>query len=119
MAVPIYYATGSRLRAVGWASLSALMEPLGAVIGLAVACGGSLTDQVFGILFGLVAGGCAGVARESPVPAGPRVRLVLMARVHPCRVPPAARCPHLPAPTSQMQVATGFTNYAYTMHATL
>ncbi len=56
VAVTIFYCTGSRVKALLWASLAAATEPLGALVGLAVACGGSLTDEVFGILFGLVAG---------------------------------------------------------------
>mmetsp|Transcript_579 Transcript_579/g.723 ORF Transcript_579/g.723 Transcript_579/m.723 type:complete len:366 (-) Transcript_579:921-2018(-) len=56
VAFPIFYATNSKWQAIFWAALSGATEPVGALIGLAVACGGSLTNTVFGILFGLIAG---------------------------------------------------------------
>ncbi|KAG2453424.1 hypothetical protein HYH02_001647 [Chlamydomonas schloesseri] len=56
IASAVYFGTGQRLKAVMWTALAALSEPLGGLIGLAVVCGGSMTDTVFGILFGLVAG---------------------------------------------------------------
>jgi zinc transporter ZupT len=56
VALPIYYATGSRAWAFGLSALSGLTEPLGALIGLAVACTDSMKPVVFGIVFGLVAG---------------------------------------------------------------
>ncbi|KAG2498813.1 hypothetical protein HYH03_003006 [Edaphochlamys debaryana] len=48
--------TGSRLKGVLWALLASVSEPLGGLIGLAVVCGGQMTDTVFAILFGLVGG---------------------------------------------------------------
>ncbi|PNW75529.1 hypothetical protein CHLRE_12g530400v5 [Chlamydomonas reinhardtii] len=56
IASAVYFGTGQRLKAVMWTALAALSEPLGGLIGLAVVCGGSMTDTVFGILFGLVGG---------------------------------------------------------------
>ncbi|GLC46316.1 hypothetical protein PLESTB_000998300 [Pleodorina starrii] len=56
IASAVYFGTGLRWRAILWATLAALTEPLGGLIGLAVVCGGSMTPTVFGILFGLVAG---------------------------------------------------------------
>ncbi|EFJ51462.1 iron-nutrition responsive ZIP family transporter [Volvox carteri f. nagariensis] len=52
----VYFGTGRRGRAILWAALAAFTEPLGGLIGLAVVCGGSMTETVFGILFGLVGG---------------------------------------------------------------
>ncbi|KXZ51243.1 hypothetical protein GPECTOR_13g730 [Gonium pectorale] len=56
VASAVYFGTGNRRKALLWTSASAFAEPLGALIGLAVVCGGSLTNTVFGIMFGLVAG---------------------------------------------------------------
>ncbi|KAG7667152.1 hypothetical protein Ndes2526B_g04342 [Nannochloris sp. 'desiccata'] len=54
IALPIYYATGSKWKAFMWGSLSGLSEPIGALVGWAALSGGA--DLSFGIVFGLVAG---------------------------------------------------------------
>merc|ERR1712014_244291 len=58
VALPVYYATGSRHGAFLWALLSGLSEPIGAAIGYAIikATGEDMNQIVYGILFGLVAG---------------------------------------------------------------
>ncbi|GIL62799.1 hypothetical protein Vafri_16970 [Volvox africanus] len=56
IASAVYFGTGLRRRAILMAALAAFTEPLGGLIGLAVVCGGSMTETVFGILFGLVGG---------------------------------------------------------------
>merc|ERR1712108_101958 len=55
VALPIYYATGSRLKGFLWAGLS---EPLGAFIGWLIikSTGEDMNQLVYGILFGIVAG---------------------------------------------------------------
>lgn len=54
VALPIYYATGSKIRAFSWAMLSGLSEPLGALVGwLALYGDNSLS---FAIVFALVSG---------------------------------------------------------------
>ena len=55
VAIPLYYATGNRWKAFGWALLSGLTEPIGALIGWA-ALQGRLDDKMYGVLFGLVGG---------------------------------------------------------------
>ncbi|GLI66169.1 hypothetical protein VaNZ11_009932 [Volvox africanus] len=45
----VYFGTGLRRRAILMAALAAFTEPLGGLIGLAVVCGGSMTETVFGI----------------------------------------------------------------------
>mmetsp|Transcript_20449 Transcript_20449/g.33881 ORF Transcript_20449/g.33881 Transcript_20449/m.33881 type:complete len:376 (-) Transcript_20449:116-1243(-) len=55
VALPIYYATGNRMKAFGWALLSGASEPLAALLGWAVLAN-SFSDQMYAILFGLVAG---------------------------------------------------------------
>lgn len=55
VAMPVYYATGDKLKAFGWAMVSGIAEPIAAVLGWAVLAN-SFSDQIYGILFGLVAG---------------------------------------------------------------
>jgi zinc transporter, ZIP family len=54
IALPIYYATGSKWKAFMWACLSGVSEPIGALVGWAALSNGG--DLSFGIVFGLVAG---------------------------------------------------------------
>jgi ZIP family zinc transporter len=55
VAMPIYYATGNRWKAFGWAVLSGASEPLAALLGWAVLAN-SFSDDMYAVLFGLVAG---------------------------------------------------------------
>ncbi|WP_028573201.1 zinc transporter ZupT [Desulfonatronum lacustre] len=55
VAVPIYYATGSRMKAFWLSMLSGLAEPLGAVIGYLI-LRPYFSDTVFGLVFAGVAG---------------------------------------------------------------
>ena len=55
VAMPIYHATGSKLRAIGLGALSGMAEPLGAVLASLVANEHS-PEGAFGGLFGLTAG---------------------------------------------------------------
>eukprot|EP00934_Nitzschia_sp_Nitz4_P007218 Nitzschia sp. Nitz4//scaffold71_size96697//81618//82713//NITZ4_004709-RA/size96697-augustus-gene-0.155-mRNA-1//-1//CDS//3329557289//7208//frame0 len=55
VAMPIYYATGDRLKAFLWAIFSGVSEPLGALLGWLV-LKSSFSGNAYGIMFGLVAG---------------------------------------------------------------
>jgi ZIP family zinc transporter len=55
VAMPVYYATGNRLRAFLWALLSGVSEPIAALLGWAVLAN-SFSDTLYGVLFGMVAG---------------------------------------------------------------
>jgi zinc transporter ZupT len=55
VAMPIYYATGNRWKAFGWAALSGFSELLGAFLGWAILAN-SFSDNMYAVLFGLVAG---------------------------------------------------------------
>lgn len=55
VAVPIYYATQSRKKALKYSFLSGLSEPLGGILAFLILMP-FLTDTLFGILFGAVAG---------------------------------------------------------------
>jgi len=58
VALPIYYATGSRLKGFFCGLLSGVSEPVGAFIGWVIikSTGEDMNQLVYGILFGLVAG---------------------------------------------------------------
>jgi len=55
VAIPIYFATGDKKKALGWSLLSGLTEPLGALIAYLILLP-LLNDTVFGVLFGAIAG---------------------------------------------------------------
>lgn len=55
VAVPIYYATGSRKKAFLYSFLSGLAEPLGAIIGFLILMP-FMNDAVFGFVFAMVGG---------------------------------------------------------------
>jgi ZIP family zinc transporter len=55
VSVPIYYATGSKKKALFYSFISGLAEPFGALIGYFV-LRSFFNDMVFGFLFGTVAG---------------------------------------------------------------
>jgi len=55
VALPIYYATGNRMKAFWWGALSGLSEPIGALLGYFVLAH-SMSEATYGIMFGLVAG---------------------------------------------------------------
>lgn len=71
IAVPVYFATGSRVRAVGASLLSGLAEPAGAVLGYALLAR-RLSDPVMGGVFGLVAGVMVFLALDELLPAAKR-----------------------------------------------
>lgn len=53
--IPIYYATGSRKKALIYSSITALCAPVGALLGYSIILP-FLNETVFGIIFGIVAG---------------------------------------------------------------
>jgi len=55
VAMPVYYATGSRLKAFTWALLSGVSEPIAALFGWLILAN-RFTDTLYGVLFGIVAG---------------------------------------------------------------
>mmetsp|Transcript_38173 Transcript_38173/g.74603 ORF Transcript_38173/g.74603 Transcript_38173/m.74603 type:complete len:440 (+) Transcript_38173:198-1517(+) len=55
VAMPVYYATGSKRKAFMWATLSGISEPIGALFGWAVLAG-DVSNLAYGAMFGLVAG---------------------------------------------------------------
>ncbi|KAL5479984.1 hypothetical protein EMCRGX_G023596 [Ephydatia muelleri] len=55
VAMPVYYATGSKWKGVFWASLSGFAEPLGALLAY-IALKDVFSPLVYGICFGLISG---------------------------------------------------------------
>ncbi len=68
IAIPVYYATGSKSKAVWATVLSGLAEPFGAVVGYTVLAN-YLTDFVFGAVFGVIAGAMVFLAMDELLPA--------------------------------------------------
>lgn len=56
VAMPVYYATGSRKKGFLWAFISGLSEPVGGLLGYLVLYGNRMSDLAYGILFCVVAG---------------------------------------------------------------
>ena len=56
VAMPVYYATGSRWKGFWWAVVSGLSEPIGGLLGWLVLFGNRMSDLAFGVLFCVVAG---------------------------------------------------------------
>ena len=68
VAVPIYHASGSKKKAVGFTLLSGLAEPLGAIIGY-VLLRSIFTETTFGLLFASVAGIMVYISLDELLPA--------------------------------------------------
>ncbi len=68
VAVPIYYATGDRKKAVKWSFLSGLSEPIGAVLGYLI-LQNFLNDAVMGFIFAVVAGIMVFISLDELLPA--------------------------------------------------
>ena len=67
VATPVYFATGSRLKAFMWTFVSALAEPLGAIIAWLIV-GDGLNPHVEGIMFGIVCGMMVTISFKELVP---------------------------------------------------
>jgi ZIP family zinc transporter len=71
IAIPVYYATGSRAKAVGATALSAMAEPAGAIIGYLILAP-FLSPFVFGAVFGAIAGSMVFLALDELMPEAKR-----------------------------------------------
>lgn len=71
VAMPIYYATGSRVKAFFWATLSGLTELVGAVLGWFV-LKKVFTPVVYAILFGIVSGMMVYISFKELIPTAHR-----------------------------------------------
>ena len=71
VALPIYYATGNRWKAFLWGCLSGLSEPIAALLGWLVLAN-VITDDAYGILFGLVSGMMVMISLKELIPTAHR-----------------------------------------------
>ena len=71
VALPIYYATGNRFKAFMWGALSGISEPIGALLGYIVLAN-TMSDAVYGIMFGLVAGMMVMISMKELLPTAYR-----------------------------------------------
>ena len=71
IAIPVYYATGSRSKAVMATMISALAEPAGALLGYLLLAP-FLTQSVFGAVFGVIAGVMVFLAIDELMPEAKR-----------------------------------------------
>jgi zinc transporter, ZIP family len=71
IAIPIYYATGSKVKAVIATFISGLAEPVGALIGYLILAP-FLSPVIFGIVFGVIAGAMVFLALDELLPAAKR-----------------------------------------------
>lgn len=67
VAAPVYAATGSRAKALGWATASGLTEPLGALIAAGLVAW-VIPQAFFGIFYGVVAGMMVFLALDELLP---------------------------------------------------
>ena len=68
VAIPIFYATGQRLKAFKWSFLSGLSEPVGAIIAFLILMP-LMTPTVFGFIFAAVAGIMVFISIDELLPA--------------------------------------------------
>lgn len=71
IAIPVYYATGSKQKALLATGLSALAEPVGALVGYAVLAP-FLSPGVFALVFGMIAGAMVFLALDELLPSAKR-----------------------------------------------
>jgi ZIP family zinc transporter len=67
VSLPVYYATGNRLKGFFWGFLSGMTEPIGALIGWVVLAN-IIGDNVYAILFGLVSGMMTYISMKELIP---------------------------------------------------
>lgn len=68
VAVPVYYATGSKKKAFSYSFLSGLAEPVGALVGYLILMP-FMSDLVFGIIFAAIAGIMVFISLDELLPA--------------------------------------------------
>ncbi len=71
VAAPVYAATKSRKKAFWWATLSGLTEPIGALVGVLLVSH-VVSQEFFGLLYGLTAGMMVFIALDELLPAAKR-----------------------------------------------
>ena len=67
VAAPVFFATGSRLKAFMWTFISALAEPVGAILAWLIV-GEGLNPHVEGVMFGIVCGMMVTISFKELIP---------------------------------------------------
>jgi len=71
VSLPIYYATGNRVKAFMWALLSGISEPIAALLGWAILAN-VFSDEIYAVLFGLVSGMMITITMKELIPTAHR-----------------------------------------------
>jgi len=71
VALPVYYATGDRVKGFMWGTLSGLSEPIGALLGYLVLAN-TMSDDAYAIIFGLVGGMMVMISLKELLPTAHR-----------------------------------------------
>lgn len=71
IAIPVYYATGSKGKAIAATALSAIAEPVGALLGYSILAP-FLSEVVYGFTFAMIAGVMVFLALDELLPAAKR-----------------------------------------------
>jgi len=71
VSIPIYYATGDRKKAFLWGILSGCTEPIGAIMGYIILAQ-TMSNIVYGLMFGLVAGMMVRISLKELLPTAYR-----------------------------------------------
>merc|ERR1712241_1620035 len=67
VAAPVFFATGSRLKAFLWTFISGLAEPIGAILAWLIV-GEGLNPHIVGIMFGIVCGMMVTISFKELIP---------------------------------------------------
>jgi ZIP family zinc transporter len=68
VAMPLYYATGSRAQGFFWAFVSGVSEPIGGLIGYAILAGNDMSPEAYGGTFAAVAGMMVYISCQELIP---------------------------------------------------
>jgi len=68
VAMPIYYATGSKWKGFWWSFISGVTEPIGGLVGYLILHGNSMSAKAYGALFGVVGGMMVYISLKELIP---------------------------------------------------
>jgi len=68
VAMPVYYATGSKWKGFWWSFISGVTEPIGGLVGYLILNGNSMSARAYGTLFGIVGGMMVYISLRELVP---------------------------------------------------
>eukprot|EP00854_Cymbomonas_tetramitiformis_P015289 gene15289-18090_t len=68
VAMPIYYATGSKWKGFFWSFMSGVSEPIGGLLGYLVLYGDNMSSLAYGSLFGIVGGMMVYISLKELIP---------------------------------------------------